>query len=325
MTTVLPTAAQSEPPAPSLAMLASAHGRTGVSPFIASPDVHVVDLLDGLGAAGFAKQGRWAVSPGEPVAPPHLAAEALDEYLERVRQRRLRPVFIAVSDPEPFRERGMTVCEISDEAVLDLASFSLAGPKRANLRHSVTSARRHGLTFAPFHPRVAGQLREISQAWLATKRGGELGFTLSRHDDVTYQLGEGATDLWTVLDGAGEVQAWCTWRHYLGGRARVIDVMRRRPDAPNPAMDFLLASSLEAYRDQGLDLASLAGVPRPRGDVAERVYPTKSLRSYKQKFHPRWEPRWMAVPKRRHEFPALMAICRAYCPKGLRRAILRNG
>ena len=307
------------------AQLAAAHGQTGVAPFIASPDVHVVDLLGGAGAGGYAQRRRWAISPGEPIVPLGAFEDALDEYLEEIADRGLRPAFMAVRDPEPFVRRGMAVTEIADEAVIDVGDFSLVGPARANVRHAVSSGRRHGLTFAAYEPRMADQLRAISCAWLATKRGGELGFTLSRHDDVTEQLRDGATDLWTVLDEHGDVQAWCTWRHYLGGLGRVLDVMRRRPDAPNPAMDLLIASCLEMYRDMGLLRVSLASVPRPHGATAELVYPTRSLRAYKQKFDPRWEPRWLAVPRQRHVPLALLAICGAYCPGGVRRAILRNG
>jgi lysylphosphatidylglycerol synthetase-like protein (DUF2156 family) len=152
-----------------------------------------------------------------------------------------------------------------------------------------------------------------------------MGFTLSRYGDVERQIAEGATDLWSVVDDGGTVQAWCTWRHYLGGRARVVDVMRRRVAAPNPSMDFLIASTLERYRDMGLELASLASVPRPHGETSERVYPTKPLRAYKQKFAPRWEPRWLAVPHARQRLSATLAVSSAYCPGGLRRALRRNG
>jgi phosphatidylglycerol lysyltransferase len=307
------------------AHLAARFGRTGVAPFIAAPEVEVIDLIDGYGAAGYVRRGRWAVTPGDVIAPDALTDTALSQYLTELKQRGLRPVFMAVSDPEPYRQRGFVLQEIADEAVIDLATFSLAGPARANLRHATTSGKRAGLRVLPYASWQDAQLAEISRAWLSTKRGGELGFTLSRHDDVAEQLTDGATDLWCAVDGTGQLVAWCTWRHYDGGQARVIDVMRRRPQAPNPAMDFLLATTLEHYRVGGLRLASLASVPRDHGTTAERIYPTRTLRAYKQKFAPRWEPRWLAVPHAWQRPPALLAICGAYCPGGLRRAVLRNG
>jgi phosphatidylglycerol lysyltransferase len=306
------------------AQLAASYGRTGVAPFIANPDVEVIDLVGGWGAAGFSPVRRWAVTAGDVVAPEGLTEQALSEYLDALRGRRLRPVFVAVSDPAPLQRRGFHVSEIADEAVLDLTGFSLAGSKRANLRHSVTSARRAGLSIAPYSPRYDAQLAEVSAEWLRTKRGGELGFTLSRLDDVAGQLGDHNTDLWVLLDGADRVQAWCTWRHYLGDRGRVVDMMRRRTNAPNPAMDLLLAGTLEHYRDAGVELASLASVPRTHGSAAERIYPTRSLRAYKQKFDPRWEPRWLAVPSAWQQPFALAAVCAAYCPGGMRRALRRN-
>jgi phosphatidylglycerol lysyltransferase len=218
----------------------------------------------------------------------------------------------------------MHVVEVADEAIIALREFALTGSRRANLRHSTTSARRIGLTVMRYAPRHEQQIAEISHEWLRTKRGGEFGFTLSRHEDVTQQLADGTTDLWVTLDSGGIVQAWCTWRPYLAGSARVLDVMRRRVHAPNPAMDALLVTVLEHYRDAGLVEASLASVPRSRGELGERVFPARSLRAYKQKFAPDWSPRWLAVPARHQEFFALAAVGKAYCPGGLRRALFRN-
>jgi len=306
------------------AHLACRYGRTGVAPFIANPDVRGVGLLGGDAASGYAQVRRWAVTPGDVVASPADGELALEEYLAFLRDARLRPAFLAVGDPKPLRARGFDTTVIADEAVIDLPGFTLRGSARANLRHSTTSGRRAGLTVLPYAPWQEAQIREISGEWLRTKRGGELGFTLSRHDDIAAQLTDGETDLWAAVDPEGVVQAWCTWRHYLGGDGRVIDVMRRRVEAPNPAMDMLLATVLETYRNAGLRQASLASVPCDRGDLAERVYPSRSLRAYKQKFDPRWEPRWLAVPAARQRLFALAAVGTAYCPGGLRRAIARN-
>lgn len=304
--------------------LAAQYGRTGVAPFLANPDVEVIDLVDEQAASGYSRQRRWAVTPGDVVAPPDLTEFALSEYLDVLSERRLRPAFLAVSDPAPYARRGFDLVEIADEAVIDLATFSLSGSKRANIRHSTTSARRAGLVVAPYETGHAAQIAEISKEWLRTKRGGELGFTLSRHDDVAAQINDRSTDVWVVLDESCTIQAWCSWRHYLGGRARVIDIMRRRTGAPNPAMDGLIATVLENYRDADLEQASLASVPRDHGTMAERIYPCRSLRAYKQKFDPRWERRWLAVPAARQRLFALAAVCGAYCPGGLRRALAHN-
>lgn len=304
--------------------VAAAYGTNGVSPFVDSAGVNPVPLLDGHGVSGYARVRRWAVTPGDVLAPAHLFEDALSEYLDVLAHRRLRPVFLAVSEPERYRQRGMHVVAIADEAILELADFSLAGSRRANLRHSVSSACRAGLSVLPYSARHARQIAEISEEWLLTKRGGEFGFTLSRHRDVMRQLETGAAEAWVSVDEHGVVQAWCTFRPYLANTARVLDVMRRRVNAPNPTMDALLAAALQHYRDAGLVQASLASVPRSHGELSEHLFPARSLRAYKQKFDPVWSPRWLAVPARRHELPALAAVGGAYCGDGLSRVFFRN-
>ncbi len=306
------------------ARLAATYGMSGVAPFAAAPGLEVVELAEGLGLAGYARQRRWAITAGDVVAPAAALGDALREYLRVVRARALRPVFVAIADPAPYRAEGMAVQPIADEAIVDLVNFSLAGAPRAGVRHAVASARRAGLAVVPYASWLDDGIAEVSRAWLATKRGGEFGFTLSRHRDVPAQVATGTTDLQAVVDGEGVVQGWCTWRHYRAGGARVLDIMRRRPGAPNPAMDFLIASALESYRDDGVATASLASVPRGHGGVAERIYPTRTLRAYKQKFAPLWEQRWLAVPAGWQEPFALAAVARAYCPEGMRRAVRHN-
>ena len=176
---------------------------------------------------------------------------------------------LAAGDPQPYQRRAMTVSVIADEAVLDLAAFSLDGSARASLRHSVSAARRLGLRIESHTPAHDAAVAAVSARWLGSKRGGEYGFTLSRHDEVAEQVAAGITDSWVCVDDQDRLHAWCTWRHYADGSARVLDVMRRDLVAANPAMDFLLASTLLHYRTLGVAQASLASVPRDRGDVAD--------------------------------------------------------
>ncbi len=306
------------------ARLACRHGRTGLAAFLTAPGLHVVELAGGHAAAGYASRRGWAVTVGDVVAPASLAEQARSQYLDVLASRGLRPALLAVDDPSPYRSRGFAVSSIADEAIIDLPTFDLAGPARANLRHSVAAAGRQGLTVMRYDAAQEKQLAEVSVAWLATKRGGEYELTLSRHADIPDQLCDGLTDVWLVLDPAGRLQAWCSWRHYQAGAGRLLDVMRRRPDAPNPAMDLLLATTLRNYRAAGLTEASLACVPRAPSRGLEWVFPSQTLRAYKQKFVPHWQPRWLAVPSRRHQPFALAAIGGAYCPDGLLHALRPN-
>jgi phosphatidylglycerol lysyltransferase len=304
--------------------LAAAHGQTGIAPFLTAPGARIVDLASGRSAASYMQHRRWAVTAGDVIASPQDADRALSEYLDVLADRGLRPVMVAAAQHERLTRRGFCLTPLADEAVLNLPDFSLAGSRRANIRHSVATAGRGGLTVTAYTPALVEQIAAVSRAWLGTKRGGELGFTLSRHAEVQQQLASGLTDVWVVLDRHGVVQAWASWRHYRASTARVLDIMRRRPDAPNPALDVLIARSLEHYRDNGVLEASLASVPRDHGRAAAVIYPTQSLRAYKQKFDPQWQPRWLAIPHGYRYLSALLAIGAAYSEGSMLRGLRRN-
>jgi len=293
-------------------------GRSSASPFLVGADRTMIRL--GAGAAGYVRQGRWAVFATDVAAPTGAGADALDELLDVLARDRLRPVFACVTDAEPYRDRDMHAIAIADDAVIDLGSFTLSGARRAGVRHSVNAARRAGIVVAPFCADFADGAAAVSAAWLATKRGGEMGFTLGRFDPDLL----GRADCRVAVDAEGRVVGLVSWHRYDAGRARVLDLMRRAPDAPNATMDALIAESLIDFAAAGVERASLASVPKTRGRVAERVYPTTSLRRYKDKFAPVWEQRWLVVPSRRQLPGGLSAVTRSYCPRGLVAGLRHN-
>jgi len=117
----------------------------------------------------------------------------------------------------------------------------------------------------------------------------------------------------------------CIRDSYDDGRGRVLDLMRRASDAPNPAMDLLLAESLLGFASEGVEVASLGAVPLSHGSLAERIYRTKSLRRYKDKFAPDWQLRYLVAPSRHRQLGAQLAVARAYCPRGLLLGLRHNG
>jgi phosphatidylglycerol lysyltransferase len=295
-----------------------------VAPFVVGEDKELLVLADG-GVAGFVRCGRWAVFPTDPTTPPGTEGVALDEVLERIRRAGLRPIFAAVTDRGPYERRGLRCRQAADDPLIDLTTFSLAGTRLASIRHSVASARRSGLTVERFSPVHAEGCAIVSAAWLATKRGGEMGFTLGRFDpDAPSVSATSETECRVVVDATGNVVAFVTWHQFDGGRARVLDLMRRIPDAPNPAMDLAVADSLISFAANGVEYASLGCVPISHGRIAERIYPTRPLKRYKDKFNPAWEPRYLAAPGHTSDARAMLALARAYCPAGVWAALRRN-
>lgn len=294
-------------------------GANPISPFLTELGNSLVRVA-GPGVAGYRPVGRWAVMPTGPAVPDGSEPDALDDLLRYVRAARRRPVFVAVPDPGPYVARGLYATRIADEASVDLRAFSLEGKRMASIRHSVTSARRSGLRVVPFTREHRAALAAISDAWLATKRGGEMGFTLGRFDPDALH----PADCRVCLDANARPVGFVTWRPYASGRARVLDLMRRAADAPNPTMDLLIADGLQEFAAAGCVTASLSAVPLSHGRVAERLYPTSSLRRYKDKFAPAWEPLWLVVPSARALPRALGAVARAFCPDGALRAMRRN-
>ena len=116
--------------------------------------------------------------------------------------------------------------------------------------------------------------------------------------------------------------AFASWRPYHGGKAAVLDLMRKREDAPSGTMDLLVSRSLEELREAGLEEASLANAPlantgdQRRGlekgvallfENLNSFYGYKNLFQFKKKFAPRWEGRYLVYPGA----PALPAVAYA--------------
>jgi phosphatidylglycerol lysyltransferase len=102
--------------------------------------------------------------------------------------------------------------------------------------------------------------------------------------------------------------------------------MRYHPQSPPSIMEYLFLRLIAYAREAGyvsfsMGLAPLAGLEaRPLSSawpkIASMVYQLggdfynfQGLRTYKDKFHPRWEPRYMAVPGQEPALgAALMAV-----------------
>ncbi len=288
-------------------------GRTHISCFGTAPDKRTLRL--GCGAVvGFRVSARVAISAGDPLAPPAVQPRAIEEFVEVCARRGWDPCFYQTVPAlrGAYQAAGLRLVKFGEEAVVDLPSFTLGVPVRANLRREVGRAHRAGLEATVLRPgddatAIHAELDELSGAWLRRHGGHEMGFSLGR-------LGELAgSDAWlTVVRAAsGELVAFSSWLP-LGADGIALDLVRRRPGAAGGAMDLCIAETLELARREGLRVASLGSVPcrdvngsAPDGALAHRVrsalyargidaYQYRSLARFKDKFAPRWESRDIA-------------------------------
>jgi phosphatidylglycerol lysyltransferase len=308
-------------------------GRTSTAPLIELPDNRVLELHDGNTIVGCKIHAGVVISVGDPIARPETAGDALGDFIRWSSDTGRVPVMLGASSALAARaaELGLEADKIGEDARIVLADFSLAGKARANVRHSVTRAEKDAVTARAYtsHDRdrhVDAQLRAISEAWLATKRGPELGFTLGRFDVSRLDRQE----VWIATVG-DRVVAFVTWLPFDDGAAAVLDLMRRSPDAPPGTMELLITRSMEAFRAAGRREVSLGGIPlasatdrtgrieQAAGWLFEHsgaVYDAKGLFSFKKKFAPDWEPLYLIYPTRTDLPRVAFAIGQAFLPPG---------
>ena len=331
-----------EAPPAEVERLFRTHGQHSLAAFAVQPDKHHLLLAGGRGLVAYAVRRSVALACGDPLAPAEVLAESAGGFVEHCRRNGWTPcVYDAAEENLPvYAALGLRSLKIAEEAVIDLPSFSLAGGKRATLRALAHKVTRAGLQVRPYERRrahdaaVDEQLEEISEEWLAEKRLAEMGFTLGR-----FSL--------EALDGvrvflclsAQRVEAFCSWLEYRGGRAVVVDLMRKRRDAVSGTMDLLLAESLVALKDEGLQEASLANAPlanvgASRGPLDRGVallfenlnafYGYRNLFQFKKKFAPRWEGRYLVYPNG-SELPRIaVAMTLVHASRGLWQLLLKR-
>lgn len=264
-----------------------------------------------------ARGGSSLIAMGPPVGKREAWRAALLALRTTAEEMSLRAVvYSAPPDLLPeLLDLGFRVEKVGENAVVDLAGFTLAGSAMSKLRSTRRRfAEREGGVFelerAPHPPELFNELRVVSDVWLAAHGGREKAFSLGAFDpDYLSRCA-----IATVRMG-GRVIAFANIWLTADGKRGALDLMRFDPEAaPNGLMDFLFTEILLWAQAQGLrtfdlGMAPLAGLAEERKyaslfarvgrlvhERGEQFYGFQGLRQFKDKFHPRWEPRYIAAP-----------------------------
>ncbi len=228
---------------------------------------------------------------------------------------------------------GYHFLKVNEEAIVDLDGFSLAGGKNAafrrNVRDMVQAGVRYEILEPPFDDATVGRLREVSDQWLENKGGRELQFSACCFSPPYIQR----NPIGAAIDREDRVVAFVNILMTRPGGPATLDFMRTARDAPSNVMDFVLNQTMLALTARGYRSFSLGGAPLSDVGVvrgsrlaermlhvfskrAGRLYNYQGLVLYKNKFHPRWEARYLAFAQPWDWASALIASARLVQARG---------
>ncbi|MGO8671858.1 MAG: bifunctional lysylphosphatidylglycerol flippase/synthetase MprF [Capsulimonadaceae bacterium] len=299
--------------------------------------------------------GTCAIALGDPLGDPNQARHAILAFIDLCRRNDWLPAFYQVTSrhTDVFRMAGMKLFKIGEDAVIDLTSFSLKGKSFQDLRTAINKMTRAGIVFEECSTRnipdddTMTQLAEITEDWLGAHHGEEKGFAMGQFAPGTDSFTD--SRLFLARDsGTHSVLAFVTFVPIFGGvdapgptgnsSGWGLDLMRRRTSAPNGIMDFLIASAAGRLQCEGAQVVSLGLSPLAGSDDEDAVdggewldrlrallferfnhyYHFKGLNSFKAKFAPEWEPRYMVFPRAAHLPTVAYAVVRAHASRRIR-------
>ena len=269
---------------------------------------------DGRACLMYAVQGRTWVAMGDPIGDPRSVRELIRRFFELCDDYGGVPVFYQVGKEalHQYADFGLAFAKLGEEACVDLGSFTLDGAENKPFRLVLNRFARAGMTFrvlpADEVPSLMPRLKEVSDAWLLEKRSSEKGFSLGFFSEDYVRRFPVA-----VVEEEGRLVAFATVWPGPGKTELSVDLMRYRPDAPRNVMEALLLNLMlwggeEGFGRFNLGMAPLSGLESsPVAPVwtrignflfqrGEALYNFQGLRTYKEKFHPSWEPRYLAYP-----------------------------
>jgi len=260
-------------------------------------------------------QGHSWIMMGDPVGDRTEWPDLLWQLRERADAAQGRLLLYQLSrDALPLAvDLGLSIVKYGEEARVDLHSFTIEGPAARPLRYAARRAEREGATFeivpVAAVPAILDELRGISDRWLAAKGQSEKSFSIGRFD-AAYMLRFDCA----VVRHAGRIVAFANIWATACRTELSVDLMRHDAVMPHGTMDFLFVQLMlwGQERDYGwftLGLAPLSGIEARRLAPVwakagaflyrhgEAFYGFEGLRAYKDKFGPRWEPRFIAGPR----------------------------
>lgn len=257
-------------------------------------------------------EGSSFVALGGPVGPIEERAALIWEFLERCDLHHVAPAFYQAQpeDLPTYVDAGLHLIKLGQEGIVPLPGFTLEGQAVKSLRQGRNRIARDGYVMEVVSQEQAiarlPRLRAISDDWLADKHTREKGFSLGYFSESYLRHFPIA-----VVKKEAEIVAFANLLSGAQQHELSVDLMRYSSGIPSGVMDFLFIELMLWGKERGfaqfnLGMAPLAGFENHElaqlwnkvGNIlyqhGEHFYNFQGVRAYKEKFHPVWEPRYLA-------------------------------
>ncbi|MFF7329134.1 phosphatidylglycerol lysyltransferase domain-containing protein [Streptomyces sp. NPDC008150] len=309
--------------------LLARHGeRDSLGYFALRREKSVVWSPTGKAAVAYRVLGGVSLASGDPLGDPEAWPGAIAPWLAEARAHGWIPAVMGAGEEAGtvYARHGLDALELGDEAIVEVADFTLEGRAMRTVRQAHNRVRRAGYTVrvrrhADVPAAEMAHLVRRADDWRdgATERGfsmalGRLG---DRADgqcvmlECRYHGGEGHDP-----SGEGELRALLSFVPW-GPAGLSLDLMRRERDGDNGLMEFMIIELLRCAGELGVTQVSLnfamfrsvfeRGARLGAGPVLRlwrsllgffsRWWQIESLYRANAKYRPIWEPRFVLFEK----------------------------
>ncbi|HLI44039.1 MAG TPA: phosphatidylglycerol lysyltransferase domain-containing protein [Acidimicrobiales bacterium] len=201
-----------------------------------------------------------ALVSGAPVGPDHLRQAAMQAFAEHARRRGWTVAVLGVPEPDLplFDALGFLSLYHGNEALIDVARFSLSGKKMKAVRQAVTRVERNGyqaevVRAGEVGPELRAEIVDLERAWL--NGGRKKGFAMELDDlfrldgdDAVFVLGR---------DSTGALRGYLHLAHCPASATLSLSSMPRLPGVPNGFISWLIVRAIEWSAAHGTRTVSL--------------------------------------------------------------------
>jgi lysyl-tRNA synthetase, class II len=275
----------------------------------------------GKSAVTYRVLGGVSLAAGDPIGDVEAWPGAIRTWLDQAQRHAWVPAVLGASErgAQVLARHGFDALELGDEAIINVADFTLQGREVRSLRQAVNRIARTGMTvqvarIADLLAAELAQVRHRAQEWRdgPTERG--FSMALGRFGDPA----DGDCVLVRTHDADGALTGLL---HLVpwGADGLSLDLMRRNRTSENGLVEFMVAGLMAAAPGLGVKRISLNfAVFRAvfaRGErvgagpvlrlwrhvllLASRFWQIESLYRSNAKYRPVWEPRFLCFREAR--------------------------